>query len=411
MAVSSIYNSLSFGGVNSADYGIYITGEGVYNAPKRVVDMVNVPGRNGAIAIDQGRWENIEIEYPAGTFGMTEAEFRTAVSNFRNAVCSQIGYQRLTDTYHPDEYRMALYVEGLEVEPTPQKKAGEFTLKFNAKPQRWLIEGETAVTVSDGDTLTNPTPYDAGPLLMVEGYGNIDFNGYDIAIDDGFYGELQLYPAGAANYPSSAKTLDASLYNDGDTITIPAFKVSYRAARMATGNIETRSITGTGATFSFFSQSQDGIYIRAEFAAISFDTAADYTYTARCDFSFRFSQTIYNCYLTLTISYDASAHSFVISRSSDISTRTSGKLLSFSVYDASNWGGLYVDSTKSYLGNPTYIDCEIGEAYKIESGGIISLNKYIALGSDLPVLKSGANEINLDNTITELKVKPNWWKL
>lgn len=60
-----IFNSLVFGGVNSADYGIYITGEGVFNAPKRAVNMVAVPGRNGSIAIDQGHWENIEVTYPA----------------------------------------------------------------------------------------------------------------------------------------------------------------------------------------------------------------------------------------------------------------------------------------------------------------------------------------------------------
>ena len=92
MAVTgAIFNSLTFGGVNSADYGIYITGEAVFNAPERAVEMVDVPGRNGAIALDQGRWENIEVQYPAGTFGMDAEEFGTALSNFRNAIVSQIG--------------------------------------------------------------------------------------------------------------------------------------------------------------------------------------------------------------------------------------------------------------------------------------------------------------------------------
>ena len=37
----AIENSITFGGVNSADYGIYISGEGVFNAPKRDVEMIN----------------------------------------------------------------------------------------------------------------------------------------------------------------------------------------------------------------------------------------------------------------------------------------------------------------------------------------------------------------------------------
>ena len=75
MQTGAIFNSLKFGGVDSADYGIYITGEAVYNAPVRAVEMVKVPGRNGAVAMDQGYWENIEVTYPAGVFGDAETNF------------------------------------------------------------------------------------------------------------------------------------------------------------------------------------------------------------------------------------------------------------------------------------------------------------------------------------------------
>ena len=189
MAVTgAIFNSLVFGGVSSADYGIYITGEAVFNAPKRAVETVSVPGRNGDIIIDQGHWENIEVTYPAGTFGMSETEFRTALSDFRNAIVSQLGYQRLSDTYHPDEYRMGTYVEGLEVNTKSHNKAGEFDLIFNCKPQRWLTEGETAVTVASGDTLTNPTLYESHPLLMVEGYGGLRFGEIRFYLRSATYG-------------------------------------------------------------------------------------------------------------------------------------------------------------------------------------------------------------------------------
>jgi phage-related protein len=410
MAISSIYNSLTFGGVNSADYGIYITGEGVYNAPKRAVDMVGVPGRNGAIAIDQGRWENIEIEYPAGTFGMNAEEFGTALSNFRNAIVSQIGYQRLTDTYHPDEYRMAMYVSGLDVSPKHYNSAGEFNLTFNCKPQRWLANGETAIVVASGDTLTNPTPYDAGPLLAVEGYGNIGFNGYTIAVDDGLFGNVLLLPAGSSNYPSYTKRLDASLYNAGDTITIPAFSVSYHAKPDKGSHPSAVTITSvSGAEFS--SLLGTGLVMRATFPEVSFETSSTHRHTARCDFTMTQGGTTYTCYLTLTILYTASSASIVVQKSTNINSATSGNMKTFELDNAAGWAGIYVDSTKSYLGDPTYIDCEIGEAYKVENGEYISLNAYIALGSDLPILKSGANEITLDNTITELKVKPNWWRL
>jgi hypothetical protein len=83
-------------------------------------------------------------------------------------------------------------------------------------------------------------------------------------------------------------------------------------------------------------------------------------------------------------------------------------------YDTSlsyNIESAYVDSTASVLGAPTYIDCDYGEAYKIENGKVVSLNGYISLGSDLPVLSPDGTEITYDNTLTTVKVVPRWWKI
>ena len=66
MGIGAIYKELTFDGENSGDYGIYITGAGTFNAPQRDVDLVTIPGRNGSFALDHGRFENIEVTYPAG---------------------------------------------------------------------------------------------------------------------------------------------------------------------------------------------------------------------------------------------------------------------------------------------------------------------------------------------------------
>ena len=62
-------------------------------------------------------------------------------------------------------------------------------------------------------------------------------------------------------------------------------------------------------------------------------------------------------------------------------------------------------------GHPTYLDCAIGEAYKIEDGQVIPLNRWIAFGSDLPVLAPDDNTVTFDNTITDLKITPRWWRI
>ena len=69
------------------------------------------------------------------------------------------------------------------------------------------------------------------------------------------------------------------------------------------------------------------------------------------------------------------------------------------------------NSTVNRLGNPTYLDCETGEAYKIVNNDYISLNSFVAVGADLPVLAPGSNTVTYDNTVTELKITPRWWKI
>ena len=185
----AVFNSLTFDGENSLDYGVYITGEAVYNAPERAVEMISIPGRNGAIALDQGRFENIEVTYPAGTFGDDQPEFASKIRAFRNALASRFKYVKLTDSYHPDEYRLGLYKSGLTTTPVQRSKAGEFPIVFNCKPQRFLTSGETEV---DGNAWSNVQTGSGSIVTINNADGDIgfkslvaniepiqNFNGYD----------------------------------------------------------------------------------------------------------------------------------------------------------------------------------------------------------------------------------------
>lgn len=176
------YKTFTFNNKNSLTYGIYITGEPVYNAPARAVEKITIPGRNGDLLLDEGRFENIEVTYPAGTFGEDQADFADTMAGIRDFLGALHGYHKLTDDYNPDEYRMASFKSGLEVSPVPFQRAGEFDLVFDCKPQRFLTSGEQVTTMTASGTISNPTPYDARPLLVVTGTGTLTVNGVQIAI-------------------------------------------------------------------------------------------------------------------------------------------------------------------------------------------------------------------------------------
>lgn len=124
------------------DYGVIISGEGTFNAPEREVEAISIPGRNGQLLIDRGRFENIEVTYPAFMNGVTAQTFREKLAELRNALASKRGYRRLIDEYHPDEYRLACFHGGLEVEPSIYNRVGAMDITFDCKPQRYLLSGD-----------------------------------------------------------------------------------------------------------------------------------------------------------------------------------------------------------------------------------------------------------------------------
>ena len=414
-----IFNALEFDGINSMQHSIFITGESVYDAPERDVESVEIAGRSGNVLIDNGRWKNLEVTYHAGTFGSDQDEFASKIRNFRNLLASRYGYHRLMDTYNPEEYRIGRF-KSVEVEAEGRKRAGEFDITFDCKPQRYLTSGESSISVSSGDTLYNPTPYDASPLLAVEGYGTMGFNGYEIELSEGLYGQLEI--AKEQSLPVSA-TADLSLFNNGDEITILPFSLTWYWSMTSTmpnyNFFSTPSVTmesGEGVTSYVSGSGSRNIYFKTTFDSITFNSNADYSDSTTATITVLIDNNATPPYfkydlsaeITVSIEYESATGTFSISESY---TRTgTGSASSFVCVNPA-WKGAVVNSTKSYLSGTTYIDCDLGDAYKIENGSYISLNSYIDLGSDLPTLASGANEITYDNTITDLKITPRWWIL
>ena len=134
-------HNVIFGGVDFAENGVWLSGSGTFSAPQRDVTMVSVPGRNGDLIIDNGKWNNITVTYPC----FIRDNFDQNMAAFRSLMCSKLGYQKLEDSYHPDEYRLGAFSEGLFPTMRQRNKGGEFDVVFNCKPQRFLKSGETPI--------------------------------------------------------------------------------------------------------------------------------------------------------------------------------------------------------------------------------------------------------------------------
>lgn len=171
-------NYFTLDGVDSRDFGVYISGQGTFSASARSYELLTVPGRNGDLIGTEKRFENGELTYPAFIY----ANFKQNIADFRAFLNSLFGYHRLVDSYHPNEYRMVFFQGEFDPDVTAKNDAASFDITFNAKPQRFLLSGEQATTLTADGTITNPTRFNSQPLLRVYGAGNLGINGDTITI-------------------------------------------------------------------------------------------------------------------------------------------------------------------------------------------------------------------------------------
>lgn len=154
-------NSITFDGVNSLDYGLYVSGSATFSSAEKDYKKVSVPGRNGDLLISNNRYKNVNVQYPAVVFRDLEEN----VMRIRNWLMSTNGYCRLEDTYHPDEFRLATFSGPVDF-ATALFEVGSTTLTFDCKPQRWLKSGERKHIFTDNTgKLFNPTNFPSKPLI------------------------------------------------------------------------------------------------------------------------------------------------------------------------------------------------------------------------------------------------------
>lgn len=401
------YKSFTFDGTNSRAYGVYITGQGVFNAPLRNVEMVEIPGRDGAYALDKGNFNNIEVTYPAGIFADNETDFATAVSNLRNFLCSKVGYVRLEDDYNPNEYRMAVYKSGLDV-THDMLIAGEFEITFECKPQRWLTSGETKTTLTSGNTITNPTLFDAKPQLQTKGYGEISIGSQVITVENVPYGTIIISSEESGGTPFTPTSIQFDLMNNGDnfvvsgarTDVIHPVKSGYQGAGLSVTSTTLCSATSliNGERFV----ADDITFTKGT----SSTTTCSATYTLRTKQQGSSTTVGVNVTVTFTIAYngtDTLTYSVSVSPSS-IGGREAAVIKITSPQ-------IQADSSASALGNPLYIDLDVGEAYNLDNGTAVSANNAVTLPTELPILPSGNTTITFDNTFTKVDIVPRWWKV
>lgn len=186
-----------FNGRSSRDIGLEVETFPMYQTPKRSYEKVHIPGRNGDLLIDSGSWENATRTYYI-SIGSHDESYYSMMNRVYEWLRSTTTYARLEDSYEPECYRLAVFLEESDMSNI-YNQGGKTTIEFDCKPQRFLKIGDEPIDIgqmienledsigelvldSNGRPISsynekyfriqNPTGFVSLPIINVYGYGS-----------------------------------------------------------------------------------------------------------------------------------------------------------------------------------------------------------------------------------------------
>lgn len=164
-------DNIVYNGIDSRDLGVKINRANPFAVPQRRVSSYIVPGRNGSVIVDDGCYDNVQLEY---TFALYNTEKDVAAADAVTSwLCRDGEYHRLEDSRWPDVYRMARVADATIVQIGSVRRSIEATVTFDCLPERWLLSGETPIIMDlSGDdgaeqSVMNPTGHTAYPGILI----------------------------------------------------------------------------------------------------------------------------------------------------------------------------------------------------------------------------------------------------
>lgn len=171
-------SSFEFSGIRSTNYDAYVFGGGTYTPPEKMVERVEVPGRTGTVIFEQEAWHDVDISYQM----IIMHDFRRNYLKFKADLLalSQAVYHELSDTFHPEFYRLGTVKKITAPKMSDDYAAGVFTVTFECKAPMYFRDGTQRI--SEATEIQNDTGFTAYPLITIEGSGSFTIGSNTVAV-------------------------------------------------------------------------------------------------------------------------------------------------------------------------------------------------------------------------------------
>ena len=168
----------SYNGKKNSDYGLEMLSMPTRPHPARKGDLVDVPGRDGKLFMDENAYDRVLVTIQVIAPGSKMDAIRAWLT----------GSGVLVFGDDPNRaYRASVTKEFGISNRNPRMDAQEFMITFDCEPYRYEYPAPEAISIAkSGDSVNNTGTAPARPEITVQGSGDVTIivNGYQIDIDD-----------------------------------------------------------------------------------------------------------------------------------------------------------------------------------------------------------------------------------
>lgn len=173
--------AFTYKGINAKEMHLHILNELEFESTTRDIELVTVPGRDGDLIVDHGRYESVIRKFPCRLMIPDKANLEDAMSKIHQWLIVDTGSHDLLLDHEPDFIYRAM-VDNTVTTNRILSHLGKAVISFRLHPIKFLRSALIERQITSGTNITNPYGIEAKPVLRIIGNGNITINIGDRAL-------------------------------------------------------------------------------------------------------------------------------------------------------------------------------------------------------------------------------------
>jgi len=165
----------TYKGIKSKDMHLRVLNDVSFASPTRDVNLIQVPGRDGDLIMDNGRYNSVIRSIPCRLVAPSHANVENLISQINSWLISDVSFHEFEWHNDPD-FEYLAKVEGAVISQRILSKFGTTDIDFRLHPIKYLKSSLSERQITSGTNIPNQFSVEAKPIIRIIGSGDITIN-------------------------------------------------------------------------------------------------------------------------------------------------------------------------------------------------------------------------------------------